>query len=233
MQKVNDLINDYSTFYKIMSTIEASKLPVVFKGALVLRQAIKNSIYSRQTKDIDCDWIGSPPTPEKIEELLNNCFTGTVPSISFKLSRPYVIGRQSAGFNIYADNSLLTTMDMSIKPVTSNCMYYVGESSFPGYTLSNILSDKIYVLSTDKKFRRIKDLIDIYCIISSHSIDTSTIFMELESKQRELADFNAFLNRKDEIEHAYNRFKGMDNKPDFKEIYQTVFEFIQVFLPNK
>lgn len=124
-------------------------------------------------------------------------------------------------------------MDMSIKPVTSHCTYYVGEASFSGYTLSNILSDKIYVLSTDRLFRRIKDLIDIYCIISFQEISIDDIYSELKNKQRRLSDFNAFLNRKDEIEHAYSRFKGMDNKPDFEELYQTVYEFIQVFLNNQ
>ena len=233
MQKTNDFNDNYSSFYKIMSTIDADNLPIVFKGALVLRRAINNPTYSRQTKDIDCDWIEAPPTADQLEELLNRCFITSEPRISFKLSRPYIIGKQSAGFNIYADNSLLTTMDMSIKPVTSHCTYYVGEASFSGYTLPNILSDKIYVLSTDRIFRRIKDLIDIYCIISFQEISIDDIYSELKKKQRRLSDFNAFLNRKDEIEHAYSRFKGMDNKPDFEELYQTVYEFIQVFIPNK
>lgn len=133
---------------------------------------------------------------------------------------------------MFLDDTQITTLDMSIKPASSSCKYYFGEASFNGYTIANILSDKKYVLSTDKLFRRIKDLIDVYTIICSISIDRDSIENELRRKHRVLGDFNAFFNRKDEVEHAYLKFKGMENRPEFKEVYDMVSSFITDFLRN-
>lgn len=45
----------YSIMYYIMCTISSKDIPIIFKGALVLKKANSNSPYSRETRDIDCD----------------------------------------------------------------------------------------------------------------------------------------------------------------------------------
>ena len=50
--------------YRILGAISAADTPIVFKGALiknlVLAEHDYNEIY-RETTDIDCNWVGTPP----------------------------------------------------------------------------------------------------------------------------------------------------------------------------
>ena len=76
----------------------------------------------------------------------------------------YGVGR-SAGFELNDKNTgeLLFTMDVDVnRPAVPTKIYEVEGVKFRGVTSSQILADKISVVSTNKVFRRIKDVVDIY-----------------------------------------------------------------------
>ncbi|MCD8095184.1 MAG: hypothetical protein LUE12_03535 [Ruminococcus sp.] len=53
--------------YEILACLSNSNSPLVFKGALITRLILEeNNFYdvSRQTKDIDVNWVGDPPSME-------------------------------------------------------------------------------------------------------------------------------------------------------------------------
>ena len=213
-----------------MSALNESKLPLVFKGALVLFQAKTNKDLVRTTSDIDCDWVVSPPTNKELETKLNEAIKEKLPHISFKQYRKYSIGKTSAGFEVLENGEPLTTMDVSIKPATSSQMYFVGECCFCGYDLMNIVSDKISVLSSNKIPRRIKDLLDIYSVCVGDDIYKSSILQQLKAKERELGDFSFFFNNKNDLEHAYNKYKTLVTKPKFDDVYSVVLLFVLGFI---
>ena len=216
--------------FKIIGVIENSNLPIIFKGALTLKAARPVSEIDRITTDIDCDWIGSPPNLFQIEEKLNDAMAKYYPSISFKATRSYVIGKRSAGFNIFENNILLSKIDLSIASKSPSNRYHYGEINFTGYALDNIIADKVSVLSSAKIFRRTKDFVDIYSTIVVTDLAKENILNVLSIKKRELNDFTELLNRKDELEHSYNRMKGIINKPDFQTIYDVVVDFANGFI---
>ena len=216
--------------FKIIGVIENSNLPIIFKGALTLKAARPVSEIDRITTDIDCDWIGSPPNLFQIEEKLNDAMAKYYPSISFKATRNYVIGKRSAGFNIFENNILLSKIDLSISSKSPSNRYHYGEINFTGYALDNIIADKVSVLSSAKIFRRTKDFVDIYSTIVVTDLAKENILNVLSIKKRELNDFTELLNRKDELEHSYNRMKGIINKPDFQSVYDVVVDFANGFI---
>ena len=57
----------------------------------------------------------------------------------------------------------------------------------------------------------------------------------LQTSGRTLEGFHAFLHRKGELEHAYEKFRfaGDIAKPPFKEVYKTVKSFIKDMLPRE
>lgn len=216
-----------------MDSLYQSNLPLVFKGALVLFKAKTDSRLFRMTKDIDCDWIDNPPSNKELEDILNSSVKKDLPEIGFKQFRPYVIGKSSAGFEIYENGLPLTTMDVAIKPHTSSRLYYVGECCFEGYDLKNIVSDKISVLSSIKIASRIKDLIDIYSICIGDDISKKEILTTLEAKGRKLEDFSFFLNNKDDVKHAFDKYVSVLEKPDFDTAYEISKRFVNGFINEK
>ncbi|MBO7651062.1 MAG: hypothetical protein J6S79_09995, partial [Lachnospiraceae bacterium] len=78
--------------------------------------------------------------------------------------RPYGGGR-SAGFEIRdeKDGNLLFTIDMDVnRPVSATKIYMIEGIQFRGVAPTQMIADKVFVVSTDKVFRRIKDVIDLY-----------------------------------------------------------------------
>ena len=64
--------------------------------------------------------------------------------------------------------------------------------------------------------------------------DRDAVLQTLEDTGRRLESFDGFLNRLDELQHAYTkfRFSGDINKPSFDEVYNSVKTYIGSILPN-
>lgn len=62
-----------------------------------------------------------------------------------------------------------------------------------------MIADKVSVISKDKVFRRIKDVVDMYYISQVFEFNTDDVIRTLEESGRELGDFDGFLKRIDMI----------------------------------
>jgi hypothetical protein len=223
--------------YKLLGNISSANAPIIFKGALiknlVLAEHGYNEIY-RETKDIDCNWVDTPPSMNVLVDIINQSL-GNLQNEYYATAEREYGEKKSAGINIIKIDTgeEIVLMDISMKPVIGSKIYYYGEMSIKGVLPNEILADKISVLSSNYIFRRTKDMIDIYAL--SHCIDVQTIeiFDIYEKNKRELQDFNAFLNRKAELEHAYNKLMGVEGKPDFVDIYLYLNKFLNPFIQRE
>ena len=91
-----------------------------------------------------------------------------------------------------------------------------------------MIADKVSVVSSDKVFRRIKDVVDLYYISRVFEFDRENILKILEQSGRVLGDFDGFINKTDELKHSYEKFRfaGGVNKPPFDEVYEAVKAFL-------
>lgn len=98
-----------------------------------------------------------------------------------------------------------------------------------------MIADKISAISTDKVFRRIKDVVDLYYISNVFEFCSTDINNVLKHGERELEDFEGFLYRPKDLEHSYDKFRfaGGVNKPPFEEVYKSVKMFIKDILPEE
>ena len=74
---------------------------------------------------------------------------------------------RSAGFELSDTDTgdVLFTMDVDVnRPASKTKIYEVNGIRFCGAAPSQMIADKISVISTDKVFRRIKDVVDLYYI---------------------------------------------------------------------
>ena len=117
-----------------------------------------------------------------------------------------------------------------MKPITGIKIYYYGEMRIKGVLPNEILADKISVLANKYIFRRMKDMVDVYALAHCVEIQTGKIFDIYVKTKRELQAFNEFLNRKAELEHAYNKLAGVEGKPDFADIYSYLAKFLEPFI---
>lgn len=228
--------------YEILGQITTSDIPIVFKGGLITKLILSESglnSVQRTTKDIDANWIGQPPSMDYLVDSLNNSFGDLQKSYKAIASRQYGI-RQSAGISIIDKNTgrKFITMDIDIKPLIDSKTYYYEQTKIRGVLPNEILADKICVLSGDAIYKnRAKDILDVFLLSKSVEVYSKDIFDICQRAGRKIKSFDAFHNKKAEIEHAYNKLKGIEGKTDFDSVYNYLCKFVipfeQEIIPNK
>lgn len=146
--------------------------------------------------------------------------------------------KRSAGFELVDRelNEILFTMDIDVnRPIVPTKMYEIEDFQFRGSSPVQMIADKVAAISTDKVFRRIKDVVDLYYISNVFEFRVSDVLQILENSERNLENFNGFIQRKEELKHAYEKFRfaGDVNKPQFEEVYCRVRSYIKDILPKE
>ena len=221
--------------YEILTRISAADTPLVFKGALITKLILVEGGYSaleRQTKDIDANWVSTPPSMDALVKTINHALGDLKDQFHAVAIRDYE-ERKSAGIaivrNCTGDEAVL--MDISMKPVMGSRTYLYSEMEIKGVLPNEVLADKISVLSKPIIFRRAKDMVDVYALAHCVSILTHEIHEICKIKPRSHLDtFEPFLTRKSDLEHAFNALKGIRDKPAFDDIYAYLTNFLQPFI---
>ena len=226
--------------YQVMKAIYDSGIPISFKGSMVLKACLLEAGYSdetRHTVDIDGNWNSDlPPSAEQMVESLQAALKQQDIHLTVSLYRMYGEGR-SAGFELTDKDTdeVLFSMDVDVnRPLTPTKLYTVEGIRFAGVAPSQMIADKISVVSSDKVFRRIKDVVDLYYLSKVFDFNKDDILQTLKNSGRKLEDFHGFLHRCGELEHSYEKFRfaGAVDKPPFEEIYCSVKKYIKAVLPK-
>ena len=234
-----NLTAEEKMMYSVMSAVCDSGIPVSFKGAMVLRACLMETGYSediRHTVDIDANWNESePPTGDQMVEALQKALSRKGLNLNVRLYRMYGAGR-SAGFELSDRDSgeVFFTMDVDVnRPVPPTKIYEVAGVRFCGAAPVQMIADKVAAVSTDRVFRRIKDVVDLYYISQVFAFDRESVLETLKKNGKELDSFHGFLYRREELRHAYEKFRfaGDISKPPFGEIYGSVKRYIRDVLP--
>lgn len=217
--------------YRVMEELSNAGVPIVFKGAMILNLAVRDnnpSKVERATRDIDGDWVGEFPTMNEIESALQSAVKKIDISLSVRGIRVFNESK-SAGFKIINENGeKIASIDLSVrqnrfcKPYIS----YVNGISIKGASLSKMLSDKIYAISGENVCRRTKDVLDIYVMSFLTEVNKNELCQIWKESGRELGNFEAYKAKFPELKEAYDKMKGVKNKPDFIKVYNRVSEVI-------
>jgi len=221
--------------YLLMGKISESNAPIVFKGAMVTKLILAENGYTaleRQTKDIDANWVGTPPSMNALVDTVNHSL-GELKNQIYAIAFREYGEKMSAGISIrekQTDEEIIS-MDIDMRPIHGSRIYHYGEIGFRGVLVDEVLADKLTVLSKKRIFRRVKDMVDIYALGHCVKVNTAAIFeMFQKNPDREVGVFDEFVHRRQDVEHAYERLRGIENKPPFDQVYQYLMRFIQPFV---
>lgn len=226
--------------YQVMKAVCDSGIPVSFKGSMVLKACLLEADYDeeiRHTVDIDANWVSdTPPSAQQMLESLQDALRNSGIDLEVSLYRMYGEGR-SAGFELKdaASGETLFTMDMDVnRPVPTTQIYEVAGLRFCGVSPIQMIADKVAAVSSDKVFRRIKDVVDLYYLSKVFPFDRSAVLQTLKNSGRKLDGFHGFLHRQEDLRHSYDKFRfaGDVAKPPFDEVYLDVKLFIRDILPK-
>ena len=215
--------------YRIVEELSKEKAPIIFKGALALKDLLymnnPDLLIDRKTTDIDANWI-EEYNKDKIISIIDRAVKIVNPDYKVELYREPA-SHKSLGLKILdKDNSVFAKMDIDImdNPFYIECT--INDINIKYSDFNKMMSDKLFSISNDFVFRRAKDLLDIYLIIKDNKINKEDIEKVLNYENRKLGDFSAMLNGKKELEHAYNTLEGIKNKPDFNIVWNSILDYL-------
>lgn len=227
--------------YEVMKAIYDGGIPISFKGSMVLKACLLEAGYlyeTRHTVDIDANWNSdASPTAEQMVNSLQAALQKSHINLEVSIYRMYGDGR-SAGFELTERNTgeVLFTMDIDVnRPIPPTKIYEVDGLRFCGASPSQMIADKILVVSSGRVFRRVKDVIDLYYLSKVFDFDKEDIVNTIKNSGKELGMFNEFLDGSENLRHAYGKFRfaGNVDKPAFDEVYSAVKTYIKDILPEE
>lgn len=236
-----NLTAEEKLMYEVMKTIYDSGIPIDFKGSMVLKACLLEAGYVeeiRHTVDIDANWYSdTPPSSEQMTDSLQQALNKNGINLTVNLYRMYGKGR-SAGFELKnpATDEILFSMDIDVnRPAPPTKIYEIAGFRFRGVSATQMLADKISVISGEKVFRRIKDVVDLYYISKVIDFESTEVLQIIKNNDRVLGSFNGFLHKQDDLRHAYEKFRftGDVDKPLFDDVYRTVKSYIKDVLPQE
>ncbi|GHV47663.1 hypothetical protein FACS189499_05560 [Clostridia bacterium] len=222
--------------YDVMGAIANSNIPIVYKGAMITKLILQEHQFDdfvRETRDIDASWADSyPPSTAKLTEMLNNalCIRGLKAVVTREHDE-----KKSACYDVLdaLSGELCMTIDIDMRASVDSRTYQYGNTTFRGVTLDNVIADKISAVSSDKIFRRAKDLIDLYALSHCVTVKIADIRAIWERENRVIGSFDAFRNCQSDLRHSYEKLRRVDTKPDFDEIYGYLNRFLTPFIQAK
>lgn len=236
-----NLTAEEKLMYEVMKAIFDSGIPISFKGSMVLKACLLEAGYAEETRhtvDIDANWNSdTPPSAEQMTDSLQKALEKGGIDLDVSIYRMYGEGR-SAGFELTerTTGEILFSMDIDVnRPISPTKIYEVEGLRFRGVSPSQMIADKISAISTDKVFRRVKDVVDLYYISKVFDFNRADVMQMLKNSGRTLNTFHGFLHRAEDLRHSYEKFRfaGGVNKPPFDEVYRAVKSYIKDVLPKE
>lgn len=211
----------------------------VLKGGTVLMTKVIDSCREdlfRRTTDIDIHvsnlsvWVSFL---NDIESILNNNNAGIRYSILSVRSRDkkggVIDNSDSIGILAVLPDSCSIKMkiDMNIKEGNLVGIEFISALSMNTYDSVTMLTDKLVVISSQKIFRRIKDVYDIAVLTSISDFSIEEIYNRLYKKHGKRKLDRTYLNVENyaELKHAYDKYSGIRVKREFDVLFTCVSNF--------
>ena len=219
-----------TVLYKIIEQLSSEDVPIVFKGALALKDLLymnnPDLEFNRRTTDIDANWCDEY-NEDKIIDIIEIAVKKVNNKYSVELYR-LPEDNVSMGINILDENKIIVSkIDMDIKNNPFYIVCKINDTNIKYSNINKMMCDKLLSISGTHVFRRIKDIFDIYLIILNYQIKKEDIDNILKYESKQLGDFSVLLSNKELIKNGYVKLKNIDMKPDFEIIWIALIEFLE------
>lgn len=205
---------------------------IAYKGGYILNKIIPNA---RKTYDVDLS-IARVEQYEEVKRVLGEVGEYLVKAgavISYNLKHD-IKDTMTGGITFDRGNNEKLGVDVGLHPLGYGVEFMkLDFTDIQRFTLERSLADKVSVLCSPKRFRRVKDLYDVYMITSMFDID-GTAFAECKLHRN--IDYTKEPTSEEtivQLKYAYDKLilnrdsSFIIEKPDFYIVYNRVLRFIK------
>lgn len=193
----------------VLTAVNVLHDKVALKGGFLLSHILGNR--GRMTRDVDLDVIDQKAYDYLIPTLraLGDYYINSGLATDYKI-REDLSGDKSGGFIVYSGNTQFLKCDIC----SMNLSYGLTFTSIEGkdiqsFSPDRILADKILALLSVKRFRRAKDIYDVYCLTDLFKCNAQTINIYMRNTVTETKglwdEFPYTVDILIRMEQAYNK----------------------------
>lgn len=243
MEKNNTSTDIYEYLLYTVNLIAKSEFSnkFVVKGGMSLMSRLRqcdSEEMGRFTRDIDLHCNSMETWNEfctRIEEILNHNDRGYIYRVIKRRSdsKPSDTSDSLELTLTYGEKIIKFKIDMNVKYDSIIEVEYSHILNMNVYDVYTQLSDKIVVVSSQSIFRRIKDLYDTDVLLRICNIKYSAVIDRLYTKHPDavLCDMLTPSNY-EALRHAYDKYSGIKNKTDIRNLIAGVKEFLMPIYGN-
>lgn len=231
-----ELFDVLSTTVQIISRSEYGRVFVLKGGTVLVSKMIEANRIDlfRRTSDIDVHCNNMSIWHQfcsDVEALLN---AGTT-KYRYTLVKRRALTKPSsksdsltfAVLRLHDGANVNIKIDVNIKSNGSIIVDFSNSLQMNTYAPEIMLSDKVCAVSSEKVYRRIKDLYDICVFLSLYDFKYSDVLRALRLKHGDFVLTNMLVpSNMHKLSHAYSKFSGIINKPDFSYIVSICQRFL-------
>lgn len=221
--------------YVVLALIEnLGQNNIAFKGGYVLNQLMPE--ISRLTHDVDFS-ISSAEQYEEVKRILKDIgdyFISNKVIANYKI-KDNIEFSMSGGADFYdTQGAKILGVDVGLHQLISGTKWYnVKVGNLHTFSVERMLSDKIHAIFSPKRFRRAKDLYDVYYLLENFDVDYVMFRESLDNRGVIELDENPFQESiLEQYQHAWERLQIVSiypnvilDKPDFRFVIERLGDF--------
>lgn len=220
--------------YMVLVLARCMSCSMAFKGGYMLNQLLGGN--SRRTSDVDFS-IAYRGDYEGVKEWLQKIADKFVELdlISTYKIKEDIQERQSGGIDMFdISGRKVLGVDVGLHNIGYGIRHYdLGFVDVDGFSIERMLADKLIAITTRKRFRRTKDLYDLYAITNFFDVDYTTLAEYVEIRGG--AEWQNIPFNEDvlvQYKHAWDKLDlrssvdaGSLEKPVFEDAINRFYEF--------
>lgn len=244
MDNSND--NNISEMYNVLYVLQVMTRQIaisgynryfVLKGGTAFMSMLHENnldVYMRSTRDIDLH-VNSESAWQSFKRDVVQILNSNQYGVQYKVTR---FKNRSTTLDsialvaLYNGKEYNLKIDMNVSPFKTITVTYLNSTGMNAYDCDTMIADKISAICSQRIYRRVKDLYDLYVLSQIRQYSLSDLVSHLRIKRPEFfsSGVNMLVSQNYvTLEHAYFKYKGILNKPEFDVVFKICSSFICPF----
>lgn len=209
----------------------------VLKGGTAFMSMLNESNldnYMRSTHDIDLP-VSSESAWQSFKRDIVQILNSNQYGVQYEVTKFKNRSTTSDSINLvasYKGTEYRLKIDMNVSPFKTITVTYLSSTGMDAYDCDTMIADKISAICSQKIYRRSKDLYDLYVLSQIRQYSLNSLVNHIKVKRPEFftSGVNMLVSQNyAPLEHAYSKYKGILNKPEFGAMFKICSSFICPF----
>lgn len=190
--------------------------------------------YMRSTHDIDL-YVSSESAWQSFKRDIVQILNSNQDGVQYQITNFKKRSTTSDSINLiasYKGTEYRLKIDRNVSLFKTITVTYLSSAGMNAYDCDTMIVDKVSAICSQKVYRQSKDLYDLYVLsqIRQYSLNSLVNYIKVKRPEFFTSGVNMLVPQNyASLEHAYSKYRGLLNKPEFDAMFKICSSFICPF----